>query len=180
MFGLCIKKDLFTPFVKQFDNLFDIDLGKAQLGRYTIIGYGQNNSAPEVPQYKIQRKGLTKRDLVKRKKKYNEYLKALDKLFKSENPDEVIFISHNVPFRTKLDKITSPQAPKSVQGKHFGSLVARKVVEKYQPLVMVGGHIHEGQGIQKIGSTYCINDGSGAEGRYAVIELGKRINISTK
>lgn len=165
------KKDLFRSFVKQYDNVNDIDLGKVEFGGYTIIGYGKNNSAPEVPQYEVQRKDLTKRDLAGKKKTYHRYLSVLAELFKNEDPRRVIFISHNVPFRTKLDKITDITAPKVVQGRHFGSMVARKICKHYAPLLCVGGHMHEHQGIDRIGKTICVNDGPGAEGNYAIINI---------
>ena len=108
-------------------------------------------------------------------------MKSLDNLFKDEDPSTTIFMTHNVPFKTKLDKIINPAAPKSVQGKHFGSLVARRIAIKYQPLFTVGGHIHEGQGIDNMGKTVCINNGSGAQGNYTVIDIQPgRVKVKLK
>jgi len=175
------KKNLFNPLIDKFGNAIDVDLSKAQLGAFTIIGYGQNNFSPEVPQYTVQKQGLTKADIKKRGKKYHNYLKSLDNLFKDEDPSTTIFMTHNVPFKTKLDKIINPAAPKSVQGKHFGSLVARRIAIKYQPLFTVGGHIHEGQGIDNMGKTVCINNGSGAQGNYTVIDIQPgRVKVKLK
>ena len=55
-----------------------------------------------------------------------------------------------------------------------GSTSVRKVIEKYQPLLGLHGHIHESPGLVKIGKTQCINPGSEySEGilRAYVIEL---------
>jgi Icc-related predicted phosphoesterase len=41
-----------------------------------------------------------------------------------------------------------------------GSTAVRKVIEKYQPLVGLHGHIHESPGFIKIGRTPCLNPGS--------------------
>jgi uncharacterized protein len=41
-----------------------------------------------------------------------------------------------------------------------GSLAVRTVLEEFQPLVSVHGHIHESAGTRKIGSTLAINPGS--------------------
>ena len=55
-----------------------------------------------------------------------------------------------------------------------GSTSVRKVIEKYQPLLGLHGHIHESPGLVKIGKTQCINPGSEySEGilRAYIIEL---------
>ena len=41
-----------------------------------------------------------------------------------------------------------------------GSPAVREVLEKYQPLVSLHGHIHESAGTRKIGTTVAINPGS--------------------
>jgi Icc-related predicted phosphoesterase len=165
------KKNLFSPLLKKYKNIYEVDLGAAKIGEYFIVGYGQNCSAPELPINPSQRKGLTKRDLKKSTKKIASYMRSLNVLFKKVNPKKTIFLVHNVPYNTKLDKITSKLAPKSVRGKHYGSIVARKAVEKYKPLMCVGGHMHENPGVIKLRRTVCVNDGPAADGRYAVIVI---------
>lgn len=41
-----------------------------------------------------------------------------------------------------------------------GSISVRKIIEKYQPLLGLHGHIHESPGFVKIGRTICLNPGS--------------------
>ena len=41
-----------------------------------------------------------------------------------------------------------------------GSTTVRQVIEKYQPLLGLHGHIHEAKGVAKIGRTVCVNPGS--------------------
>jgi Icc-related predicted phosphoesterase len=53
----------------------------------------------------------------------------------------------------------------------------RAVIEKYQPLVGLHGHIHESRSAQKIGRTTCINPGSEyGEGvlRGVIVDLSKQ------
>jgi len=55
-----------------------------------------------------------------------------------------------------------------------GSKAVKKMIEKYQPLLGLHGHIHESSGSIRIGRTYCVNPGSEyAEGilRAFLIEL---------
>jgi uncharacterized protein len=78
-----------------------------------------------------------------------------------------IIIAHCPPYDTKLDKapkldgkfnvVYSGGAPVMIP---VGSTSVRKLIEKYQPLLGLHGHIHEGKGIDHIGRTTVINSGS--------------------
>jgi uncharacterized protein len=92
----------------------------------------------------------------------------LEKLIQ-QAPDlkKCIFSFHAPPFRTKLD--VAPALDKNLRmqsgltGSPFqnvGSTAVRAMIEKYQPLVAVHGHIHESAGKDKIGNTLCFNPGS--------------------
>ena len=43
---------------------------------------------------------------------------------------------------------------------HVGSQGVRDMIEKYQPLMGLHGHIHESSGFTFIGKTLCVNPGS--------------------
>ena len=64
----------------------------------------------------------------------------------------------------KLDWSTDPPSPIMSSGQMVfagaGSASVRKAIEKYQPMLGLHGHIHEAQGMVKIGHTTCINPGS--------------------
>jgi Icc-related predicted phosphoesterase len=64
----------------------------------------------------------------------------------------------------KLDWTTDPPTPIVSGGQIVfagaGSQAVRSAIEKYQPMLGLHGHIHESQGIIKIGKTTCINPGS--------------------
>jgi hypothetical protein len=58
-----------------------------------------------------------------------------------------------------------------------GSESVRKVIEAYQPLLGLHGHIHESPGLITIGRTMCINPGSSYENgilKAAVLTLDKQ------
>ena len=65
----------------------------------------------------------------------------------SQLPPEIpmILVSHQPPFQTITDRITS--------GNHVGSRAVRRFIERYTPLICFTGHIHEGVGIDTIGTT---------------------------
>jgi uncharacterized protein len=49
---------------------------------------------------------------------------------------------------------------KSVDTSTAGSEAVRSVIETYQPLVALHGHIHESRGVAKLAKTVCLNPGS--------------------
>jgi len=83
-----------------------------------------------------------------------------------------VFVPHTPPVRTKLDRIAS--------GRSVGSTSVRAFIEKHQPHVTICGHIHESHGTDTIGQTQIVNCGSAAQGRHALVEIGKDIAIQTK
>lgn len=80
-----------------------------------------------------------------------------------EGWDNLVVIAHNPPEGTKLDRIAN--------GAHVGSPLIRAFIERYKPLLVVSGHIHESFAADTLGPTTLVNPGSLAEGKYAVVEL---------
>ena len=152
-----LRQNHYKMLIKGLSNVVDAYHKIVDIGDYQIIGHGIS-SEPEYPQYKEDLERLKPKELVKRKKEYEKDFEKLDSLFeKATKP--IIFLSHDVPFNTPLDKITNKDSPR--YGYHYGSLIAREMVDKYQPLVCIGGHIHEHFGKYKIGKTTVINTGFG-------------------
>jgi Icc-related predicted phosphoesterase len=91
------------------------------------------------------------------------------------------FCFHVPPYNSTIDmapKLDASLRPVYEGGRPafipVGSTSVRKVIEKYQPLLGLHGHIHESPGSVKIGKTQCINPGSEySEGilRAYIIEL---------
>ena len=101
-----------------------------------------------------------------------------------DDPSRSVFNLHVPPIRTAID--TAPVIDENlspvIQGGSMlmgpaGSEAVRAVIEKYQPLIALHGHIHESRGTVKIGKTVCINPGSAyGEGvlHGVLFELDKR------
>lgn len=79
--------------------------------------------------------------------------------------NNLILIMHNPPKDTECDKIPN--------GVHVGSQKLREYIEKYEPLLVVTGHIHESIGVCNVGNTTVVNPGALMEGKYAVVEAVK-------
>nr|MBI4156426.1 metallophosphoesterase [Candidatus Woesearchaeota archaeon] len=153
------KKDRLTKRLKNYKNIKRLDYRALKFKDYVFIGM-RGHSHPG----KVKSKAF---------RKHKKIIEGLFKKFKKENKNnKVIFVSHNVPYNTKLDKI-GKHAHKEVRGKHFGSKLAKRIITKYQPILALGGHIHESSGRDKIKKTTIINPGAANVGKGAIIEIVK-------
>jgi len=83
------------------------------------------------------------------------------------NVDRSVFCLHCPPYESQIDNAPQLNAdftpvmeggrPKIIP---VGSKSVRAIIEKYQPLLGMHGHIHECRGWMKIGRTQCMNPGS--------------------
>lgn len=79
-----------------------------------------------------------------------------------------ILVSHQPPYNTLVDQLPD--------GTHVGSRSVRAFIEQAQPLICFSGHIHQAQGIEKLGETFLINPGPLWDSHayaYAEIEDGR-------
>jgi hypothetical protein len=72
-----------------------------------------------------------------------------------------IVVTHDPPYNTQLDKTS---------GRHVGSRTVYSFIKKYQPDVLLCGHIHESRGKDFIGKTKAVNPGFFGSGGYALIQ----------
>jgi uncharacterized protein len=78
-----------------------------------------------------------------------------------------ILISHQPPYGTLVDALPD--------GSHVGSKSVRAFIERVQPLACFSGHIHQAQGIEKLGETFLVNPGPIWDSHaYAYIEFDER------
>jgi uncharacterized protein len=80
-----------------------------------------------------------------------------------KNFETAIFNFHVPPYGYSLDlcpKLDENLTMAADEKIHAGSQGAKKVIEQYQPLLGLHGHIHESRGAQKAGRTLLINPGS--------------------
>ena len=76
--------------------------------------------------------------------------------------EHVILMVHTPPRGEVVDRLPS--------GVHVGSPGVRALIEKFQPAVVVTGHIHEGAGEERIGRSHVLNPGAFAAGGYVRID----------
>jgi Icc-related predicted phosphoesterase len=84
-----------------------------------------------------------------------------------DDPSRAIFNLHVPPYDSGLDTaaqldddlsvVMAGSEPKMIP---VGSTAVRELIERYQPMLGLHGHVHESAGATRIGRTLCINPGS--------------------
>ena len=155
------EQDFFSKLIKKYKNIKRFDYSYSQFKDLVFIG-GFGHTTP----------GQIK------SKAYKKYRGKLDKLFrkfKKKNKDRrVPFIFHNMPYNTKLDKIKLEDLNGKILSKHYGSKLIRRIIDKYQPVFAIGGHMHENQGKCKIGKTLVVNPGAAVDNKAAIIDFDEK------
>ncbi len=103
-------------------------------------------------------------------------MRKLSSLFKKATKP-VILLNH-IPFNTNIDKINNKASPRD--GQHFGSIIVRELIERYEPVLSVGGHMHEHHAKIKIGRTVCINTGYGNKVNTLITINGLKVSVKMK
>lgn len=84
-----------------------------------------------------------------------------------DDAGKAVFNVHVPPYKTVLDQCA--ELDEELRPVHSGgnpvmtsagSTAVRELIETYQPVLGLHGHIHEGRGVTKIGRTVCVNPGS--------------------
>ncbi len=100
------------------------------------------------------------------------------------DPRRAVFMIHVPPHDSGLD--TAPLLDENLRPTisagdvlrgPVGSTAVRRVIEQYQPLLTIHGHIHESGGERRIGDTLCINPGSEANHgilRGYIVDVGSK------
>lgn len=164
------KKDVHNYSVKSLEeriknsNIKLLNCKKANLGDYILIGFsGYRGAAAK------NYRDLSSKKISKIKRSNYRWDKKLKKLFSNKlDYSRTVFLCHDTP-KNCLDMITNKKSP--MYGKHLGDEYFSAYIKKYQPLLVICGHMHENQGKCKIGKTLVVNPGAAYEGKAALIEI---------
>ena len=163
----------YRALLRGYKNITDLHLSSTRCKGYTFVGLG----VCQMPENVFYYDPVLAEECYhgeKHLRLYKHWMRRMQPLFERarKQHEKVIFISHNQPYGTSLDLITSPDSP--AQGEHYGSCVTRKLIDDFQPVLCVAAHIHETRGTACIGTTLCVNSGFAGHGEYGVVALGKR------
>ncbi len=150
------RKDHWSDIKKGLTGIHDLHLKKKTTKEFCFTGHGITHGPEKPPQTKTRK--MSKKRYKEIEKEYKKKLTKIDNLCKRATKP-IIFLTHNVPYNTKIDLITNKKS--DLYGKHWGSMLAKDIVKKHQPLVCIGGHMHEHHTATRVGKTVCINAGFG-------------------
>ena len=131
-------------------------------------------------------RGASAKGFIKLDKNKNKKIKTLNKkwdnrlkkiFYRLKNYNGVIFIGHDVPYGY-FDKINNKQSP--LNEKHIGDKYFTKYIKKYQPKLFLCGHMHEYQGMKKLGKTKIVAIGPAYEGKAVIIEIDEKKKIDVR
>jgi putative phosphoesterase len=94
---------------------------------------------------------------------------VLERALMNYHGGDMILLSHCPPRETKADQV--------MFGQHIGSSSVRKFVEKMKPTIVVSGHVHEAQAVDRIEPTVIVNAGPAKSGNYAMIDMNKSVDV---
>ncbi|MFB6242142.1 MAG: metallophosphoesterase [Candidatus Nanosalina sp.] len=149
-----LDENRFQELVEKCSSIHNINGESFRDSDYCYIGYGPC-PGPEVPQHEDE-KPENREEMEEIRREYERHKDEIEELFReAEKP--VIFLSHNVPHKTSLDRIENPDSP--ADGRHYGSLVVRDMIEDFRPVLNAAGHMHEGYGCEEVENTLALNAG---------------------
>lgn len=153
------SQDFFSNIIKKYKNIKIIDYSYFKFKGIVFIGMATSTFPGRV-----------------KSKNYKRLRKKLDKLFKKFKHEKIIFVSHNVPYKSRFSKVNSKDAPKDVQGTQKGSKLIARIIKQYKPVLNITGHMHEYQGKTKFADSLIIAVGSAHEGKCAIIDYDETKN----
>jgi len=178
-------------FHKVFEHNFEfMDFKVKDLGNFVLVG-GTSSTHPGMLRKNMVKRMIKKWKMVKKeaeeyvsllkkqiRRREKKYLSVFQKAKKLNKP--IIFLTHNAPYGTSLDLITSKKVHKLAKGQHYGSYLERQMILKFKPDLVICGHIHERFGKDKLGKSLLVNIGSASQGNFVVInfdEKKKKFNV---
>lgn len=148
-----------------FENVVNCEDAVVEFEGVSLVGYGRVNG-PEL----VEVRGyadVSEEELFESREHFEELVEFFSFLFE-EASNPVVFLAHNVPYGTSLDVINNVDS--AVDGMHYGSNVVRELVERFEPLITIGGHIHEHYGTDEVGDSVCLNAGFGSD-KATIVEI---------
>ncbi|HVR87000.1 MAG TPA: metallophosphoesterase [Planctomycetota bacterium] len=75
----------------------------------------------------------------------------LERLAEQSDPGRTVYVTHSPPWGTLLDRLFN--------GMPVGSRAIRAFIERHRPPLTLHGHFHDSPGVDRIGTTVCVNPG---------------------
>lgn len=148
----------FEEICEDSENLLVLDNQKYEVSGFRLCGIGgyRGPSTKEGTNPKSEERNKKLRD-------------RLENILKGWKHNKIILIGHDQVKDTEFDDIDYPESP--MHGKHLGDEIIREYIEKFKPIMYIGGHMHEHHGTTKLGETTIIATGFGQKGQCIVLDI---------
>lgn len=144
-----------SDLLRSSEAIIDPEDRVVEVGGHEMISSGYSNITPWKCPRDIPEEELTK--------------KLEEMVGQVKDTKTSIFNFHVPPYDTPID--LAPELDATLRPKmagteggfkmiHVGSTAVRGIIDRYQPLLGLHGHIHESRGAVKVGRTTCLNPGS--------------------
>ena len=147
----------------------NINYGQTNFKGISFVGFGGYMDIEAYLDKKVFPDSAEKKKYVIRFNRLKKSRKSFFRRLNSIKNKNKIFVLHYPPmgvFDIIKDKKDNP-----MNGKSAGVRFFREAIRKYKPLIAFCGHMHEYQGMKKIGRTLVVNPGDAEKGKYAVVEV---------
>jgi Icc-related predicted phosphoesterase len=144
-----LEEDHFESIIEGLPNVVNCHNWIADATDYQVVGKGVR-AGPEYPQRQDEIESYSIQKLKRVKEQYEEEYEKIGGLLEQATKP-VVFLSHKVPYETLDDNGDKPT----------GSVLARELIEEYQPALCVGGHDNGVRDTAHIGKTTIVNAGNG-------------------
>lgn len=151
-------------FLKKLKNLKEMTYKVRKHGEVSFFGFGGFMDASA--NKSVRSKEWQAKVEVRNKKAKNK-MNSLIKRVRGNS----IFIFHYPPFGV-FDKILDKKNP--FYGGRTGVDFFRKVILKKKPLLVLCGHMHEYQGMKKLGRTKIVTTGSAKDGKGVILDIDEK------
>ena len=154
------NKKEWEKILSPYKNIFDLEYKSKIYKKVLFLGHG-STSKPEILNDLDIDFFETEEEFLEFNYKVSFFKKVLYNIVKKieKNKDKFkVFISHNPPYKTRLDLVDKKIL---IKNRHVGSKICKLIMQNEKDILNLCGHIHEGFGSQKIGGNLAINLGHG-------------------
>jgi len=158
-------------FLKELKNIKVITYNKINFKDITFVGFGgymDIDAYFDMIETHSSKKSKNLKKRINRREKSKWKLRNLLKKTLKKN----IFVFHYPPkgfFDIIKDKKDNP-----MNGKSAGINFFTEAIKKYKPELVLCGHMHEYQGVKKLGKTFLLNPGAAVDGKAAIVDLDEK------
>ena len=160
--------------VKKLKNIKIIERKKLKINNLEIIGHGGYLDVTEYIKNPLHDDKEKQKELIKRYKKSTYQLTKL--LQKTKPKKGFIFLIHYPPYGI-FDKVKFKGSP--MNNKNVGFQPYNEIIKKYQPSLVICGHMHEYHGLKKAYNSTIISHGEANKGKATIIEIDKNNKIKS-